>query len=309
MKQNRRIVILTGGFSEESDVSKVTSSEIAKALKSKNYEIKMIDPIEFKSYSKMIIAIKEFEPFIIFNGLHGAGGEDGRIQSILSLENLPFTGSGYKASAISMDKYVSGILAKYIGIITPERYLIYKDFEYDIDLISERLGFPMVVKPNDSGSSVGVSIIKNKNEANNAIDKASKFSKKILFEKFIEGRELTVSILGNKSLPVVEIKPKDGWYDYTNKYTKGKTIYEAPAKLTSEEKAKIQEDALRVFNLFGCKAYARVDFRYDGKNFYFLEVNTLPGMTPLSLTPMAAKEEGYNFKELLEEIIKLSLKN
>ncbi|MCK4694854.1 MAG: D-alanine--D-alanine ligase [Candidatus Cloacimonetes bacterium] len=309
MKQNRRIVILTGGFSEESDVSKVTSSEIAKALKSKNYEIKMIDPIEFKSYSKMIIAIKEFEPFIIFNGLHGAGGEDGRIQSILSLENLPFTGSGYKASAISMDKYVSGILAKYIGIIVPDRYLIYKDFEYDINSISEKIGFPMVVKPNDSGSSVGVSIIKNINEADNAIDKASKFSKKILFEKFIEGRELTVTILGNKALPVVEIKPKDGWYDYTNKYTKGKTIYEAPAKLTSKEKAEIQKDALRIFHLFSCKAYARVDFRYDGKNFYFLEVNTLPGMTPLSLTPMAAKEEGYSFEELLEEIIKLSLKN
>lgn len=306
MGKNRRIIILAGGFSEEAEVSKTTSNEVASALESRNYEIKIIDPSSFKNYSEMIKAIREFNPFIVFNGLHGAEGEDGRMQSLLSLEEIPFTGSAYRASAISMDKYISGVLVKYIGISIPSRYLLYKDFDIDSDMIIEKIGFPMVVKPNDSGSSVGVSIITKTDELEKAISTAFKFSDKVLLEQFIEGRELTVTILGKEALPVVEIKPKDGWYDYTNKYTTGHTVYEVPANLTEQESAEIQRQAREIFELFGCKAYARVDFRYEGKVFYFLEVNTLPGMTALSLTPMAAKEAGLNFEELLEKIIEFS---
>ena len=128
-----------------------------------------------------------------------------------------------------------------------------------------------------------------------------------LIEKFIDGRELTVTVLDGKALPVVEIKPQNGWYDFTNKYTKGKTIYETPAKLSEKVIQEIQHAAENIFRALDCSVYSRVDFRYDGKDLYFLEVNTLPGMTPLSLTPMAAKAAGYSFGQLLEEIIRISL--
>ncbi len=306
MEKNRRIIILAGGLSEESEVSKTSSNEVAAALKSRDYKIKIIDPSSFMNYSGMLKAIHEFNPFIVFNGLHGAAGEDGRIQSLLSLEKISFTGSAYRASAISMDKYISGVLVKYLGISIPMRYLLYKDFDMDPGMFIKKIGFPLVVKPNDSGSSVGISIITKAEELEQAITKAFIFSNRVLLEQFIKGRELTVTILGKKALPVVEIKPKNGWYDYTNKYTKGHTVYEVPAELTEKKSLEIQRQALEIFKLFGCRAYARVDFRYNGKKFYFLEVNTLPGMTSLSLTPMAAKEAGINFEELLEKIIEFS---
>jgi len=303
MNQKKNIAILSGGFSEEKEVSKETSSEIAKALNNAGFNTYKVDPANFDSFGKMMQYLKETKPMIVFNGLHGAEGEDGRIQSLLSLNQIIFTGSHYKACAIAMDKYISSHLAYSIGVKTPKHILIKKNDDVDYDNLINEIGFPMSIKPNDSGSSVGISIINRENEIEGAIEKAFKFSNKILCEKYIKGRELTVTILNDAALPVVEIKPKDGWYDYHNKYTKGNTIYEVPAKLSKEETSRIQEYALKIFFLFDCKSYARVDFRYDGEDFYFLELNTLPGMTPLSLTPMAAKEAGYDFTALLMEII------
>lgn len=307
MNNLNKIIILSGGFSEEADVSRITAMEIEKTLKENGKDIILIDPVEFDSYSEMIIKINELKPDIVFNGLHGAEGEDGRIQSLLALENIPFTGSAQRASAISMDKYISGILAGYIKIKLPKRRLIYKGYEYDFKSIINFVGFPIVIKPNDSGSSVGISIINKESELEESLKYAFKYSEKAIIEQFIDGRELTVTILGKEALPVVEIVPNDGWYDYKSKYTKGKTIYEVPAKLNNDEVRIIQKQAMDIFTLFGCEVYGRVDFRYDGKDFYFLEVNTLPGMTELSLTPMAAKEAGISFKELLYKIIELSL--
>ena len=301
------IIILSGGFSEEAEVSRTSSFEIEKAFKSEIEHILIIDPVEFDSYSEMINKIKKIKPDIVFNCLHGGEGENGMIQSLLTLESIPFTGSGQLASAISMDKYISGILAQYIGVKLPKRWLISNDRKYDFESIIPQIGFPIVIKPNDSGSSVGISIINVENELEKAVEHAFKYSAKVLIEQFIGGRELTVTILGNKALPIVEIIPKDGWYNYKNKYSKGKTIYEVPAKLTNEEVMIIQKQALNVFSLFGCEVYGRVDFRYDGKDFYFLEVNTLPGLTELSLTPMAAKEAGFGFIKLLYIIIENSL--
>ncbi|MCD4795626.1 MAG: D-alanine--D-alanine ligase [Candidatus Cloacimonetes bacterium] len=306
MKKNEKVIILSGGFSEESEISKITSLAIAKALSNRQYNVQLLDPADFSSYSDLVNAIKKIDPLIVFNGLHGAEGEDGRIQSLLSLEKILFTGSDYRASAISMDKYISGLLASSLGIPVPKRIIIKNITE--INSIINSIKFPVVIKPNDSGSSVGISIIKKINDVEKAIEKAFNYSDKVLMEEFVAGRELTVTILGGKPLPVVEIKPNDGWYDYTNKYTKGNTSYEVPAKITEEETKEIQEKALQIYKLFGCKVYARVDFRFEESKFHFLEVNTLPGMTLLSLTPMAAKEEGYDFEELLEKIIKLSLK-
>ncbi|MCF7858030.1 MAG: D-alanine--D-alanine ligase [Candidatus Cloacimonetes bacterium] len=304
----QNIVILSGGFSEEAEVSKVTSKEIASALNEKGKKITIIDPADFDSYIIMLDQIKKIKPDLVFIGLHGAEGENGSIQSLLKLEKIPFTGSGERSSAIAMDKYISGILAQYLGIKLPKRRLLYKNYEYDFESFFENLSLPLVVKPNDSGSSVGISIIKEKNELSSALDKAFIYSKQVLLEEFIDGRELTVTILGNKALPVVEIIPHNGWYDYDNKYTKGNTIYEVPAKLSDELTELIQKQACDVFELFGCEVYARVDFRLEGEVLYFLEVNTLPGMTKLSLTPMAAEEAGFSFKELIYKIIELSIK-
>ncbi len=307
MGNYKNIVILSGGFSEEAKISQASSREIEKTLLGCDKNITIIDPVEYKSYSEMIFTIKKLNPDLVFNGLHGAEGENGMIQSLLTLENIPYTGSAQRASAIAMDKYISGILAEYTNAKIPKRRLIYKNYEYDFYFIVQHIGFPMVVKPNDSGSSVGISIINDKKDLEAATKLAFRYSEKIIIEQFITGRELTVTILGSEVLPVVEIIPKDGWYDYTNKYSKGNTFYDVPAKLTYDEERNIKRQALEIFNLFGCEVYGRVDFRYDGNDFYFLEVNTLPGMTPLSLTPMAAKEAGLDFKELLLTIIELSL--
>ncbi|MBT3169209.1 MAG: D-alanine--D-alanine ligase [Candidatus Cloacimonetes bacterium] len=300
----KTIVILSGGNSDESEISRVTSIEIQKALNN-NYQTILVNPVDFSSISKMVNKIKEIMPFIVFNGLHGAEGENGSIQAALSLENIYFTGSGSKSSAIAMDKFLSGKLVKSIGIPVPKQVFL-TNLNLDWSKL-EDLNFPIVVKPNDSGSSVGISIVKEREKLAEAIEDAFKFSKNVICENYISGRELTVTILGDEALPVVEIIPKNGWYDFVNKYTKGTTIYEVPAKLSTQEMSEIQQKALQIFKLFKCSVYARIDFRFDGTSFYFLEVNTLPGMTPLSLTPMAVKKSGLNFNELLEKIIRLSM--
>ncbi|MDN5354956.1 MAG: D-alanine-D-alanine ligase [Candidatus Cloacimonadota bacterium] len=302
MRKNNKIVILAGGNSTEREVSLESSAQIAKNLS--HYETFMLDPGVFVDYCHLIKEIKRIDPLIVFNGLHGAEGEDGRLQALFELENIPFTGSGFRASCIAMDKIVSHKLAAQIGLKIPNYVILGKNDKQDLGKIS----LPMVVKPNNSGSSVGITIVQSEIELEKAIQNAFQYSEKIICEKYIAGRELTVTVLDDTALPVVEIKPKNGWYDFNNKYTHGNTIYQVPAKLNTAESARIQEQALAIYELMECRSYARVDFRYDGKEFYFLEVNTLPGMTELSLTPMAAAEAGYNFEELLEKIIATSLK-
>lgn len=304
----KKILILSGGLSEEADVSRITASEIQQALQAQSYQTQLIDPADFPSYCEMVTAIKKQAPDIVFNGLHGTDGEDGKIQALLQLENIPFTGSDYNSSALAMDKEISGMIAQQIGIPLPRRLIFQDSSEFTPQQIEDVLGLPLVIKPNNSGSSCGITVISDEMQMIPAFSLAKVYSQKVIFEEFITGRELTVTILGSKALPVVEIKPKTGWYDYANKYTKGNTIYESPAKLSDHETEIIQEFAKRIFFQLGCSVYGRVDFRYDGDFFYFLEVNTLPGMTPLSLTPMAAAAAGIDFQELLTRIIGLSEK-
>lgn len=301
----KKIIILMGGFSEEREVSLVTGEQIAKELEN-IYQIKKIDPKEYSSYHLMMEEIIEFDPMLVFIALHGAEGEDGRIQAYLSLHNIKFTGSGYRASALAMDKIISSKIAKSVDVPVANKIIYEKSHTIDKEIACQ-LGFPLVIKPNDSGSSFGISIIHHENDIENAIEIAFKYSDKIICEQFIPGRELTVTIIDNVAYPVVEVKPKSGWYDYQNKYTKGNTIYEVPAKLSVTEEKVIKEYALKIYKAFGCEIYSRVDFRYNGEEFYFLEVNTLPGMTALSLTPMAAKEAGISFGDLLKKIIDLSI--
>lgn len=301
-----KIVLLCGGFSDEKEISQKTSSAIASALIDNGYNVELVDPVDFITYSELISYIKSKKPVIVFNGLHGAEGEDGRIQAMLSLENLKFTGSKHTASAIAMNKYISTLIANSLDIPCPRQVLINHPEELTNDKI-DFLKYPFIVKPNSNGSSVGVHIVNEEAQVHEALANAFMFDTQVLCQEFIPGRELTVSILGQQVLPVVEINPLDGFYDYQNKYTKGKTEYLCPSNFTEAEQIVAQKFAKDIFFACNCSVYGRVDFRFDGKKFYFLEINTLPGMTELSLTPMAARNAKISFNELIKKIIELSM--
>jgi len=304
-----KIVVLKGGTSPEREVSLVSGAEIASALRNMGYIVQEIDPADYPKLSDLLTAVQNEQPLLVFNGLHGGSGENGELQAALSLAGIKFTGSGFKASCFSMDKYISKLIALAEGIPVPKYILMredlledYQDVE-DYSGFSNQLGLPIIVKPNDAGSSVGISRVECLEDLKPAVQKALQYSHSVLLEEYIPGRELTVTIIDSEAYPVVEIKPLEGWYDYTNKYTHGKTKYEAPAQIDDTVAKLLQLYALRLWKAFGLSGYARIDFRYDGLKPYFLEVNTLPGMTSLSLTPMAAKAAGMSFQELLQKII------
>lgn len=309
-----KIVVLKGGTSPEREVSLVSGAEIASALRNMDYSVIEIDPADYPKLSDLLTAVQNEQPLLVFNGLHGGSGENGELQAALSLAGIKFTGSGFKASCFSMDKYISKLIALAEGIPVPQYILMredlledYQDVE-DYSGFSNQLGLPIIVKPNDAGSSVGISRVECLEDLKPAVQKALQYSHSVLLEEYIPGRELTVTIIDSEAYPVVEIKPLEGWYDYTNKYTHGKTKYEAPAQIDDTVAKLLQLYALRLWKAFGLSGYARIDFRYDGLKPYFLEVNTLPGMTSLSLTPMAAKAAGMSFQELLQKIIYIAAK-
>jgi D-alanine-D-alanine ligase len=337
-----KILVLMGGISAERDVSLVSGEAIVQALISAGHQVMALDTaqaqkllpdkgkflpegikeeppdvtdLERKGKQLALEAIHSFdfsEVDVVFLALHGGQGEDGTIQALLDLTGKPYTGSGLLSSALAMDKAMSKKIFEREGILTPQWFLLEELELSDIPLISERIetsfGFPCVIKPNDQGSTVGLTIVEKSEDIQNAIECAKKYSHLILVEKFIPGRELTVGILGDVALPVVEIIPEHGIYDYECKYTHGKSDYVCPAKISPERTKEIQSIGLRAFKALRCEDYARVDFRYgDDDRFYCLEVNTLPGMTATSLVPKAAKAMGVEFPELVETIIQLAV--
>jgi D-alanine-D-alanine ligase len=303
--KKEKIIVLCGGFSPEREISLKTGEGVFNTLhQDEKYAPIMMDPADFSSYEQMILKIKEISPTIVFNALHGEEGENGKLQAMFDLEKISYTGSGHLASAISMNKFIANKLVESLKIPVPKSILINKK-NFDIQNVKIE-SYPIVIKPNDKGSSVGISIVEKHEQLKEAFDFAFEVSDNVLIEEYIPGRELTVTVLGQKTLPVVEIIPKQGWYDFKNKYTKGNSEYQVPAKLTTKEKNTISKYALTIYNIIGCQVYSRIDFRYNGESFYFLEVNTLPGMTPLSLTPKAANAAGINFSKLLDFIIQES---
>jgi len=225
----------------------------------------------------------------------------------------PYTGSGVLASALAMNKAMSKKIFEREGILTPDWFLVEASDLCNLSPIADRverkLGFPCVVKPNDQGSTVGLTIVNEKGELKKAFDFAKKFSTQSLVEKYISGRELTVGILGDQALPVVEIVPEHGVYDYECKYTSGKSKYIAPAEIPEDRAKEIQVIGLKAYKALGCEGYARADFRFgEDDRFYCLEVNTLPGMTAHSLVPKAAKAIGIDFPKLVDKIARLALK-
>ncbi len=334
MKKNKlNIALLVGGASPERKVSQSSCKAIYKTLLELNYNVKLIDPayginqpnniedffaeqnyaeIKNKNYVEAINSKLFDDVDIVFIGLHGKWGEDGAIQSLLELRGIKYTGSKILASSISMDKAMSKILFQHYDVLTP-KWLIAEKNKFKIDSIKKNIdknfGYPCVIKPNDQGSTVGLTICNDSASVEEAINLSLEFSNKALIEEYIPGRELTVAILENKALPVLEIKPKHNLYDYECKYTSGMSEYIVPANIPKNIFEKIQSQSLLAFNSLGCETYSRVDFRLTENNeAYCLEVNTLPGMTATSLVPKMAKAVGISFEELIDKIVQLSLK-
>ncbi|MCU0342314.1 MAG: D-alanine--D-alanine ligase [Ignavibacterium sp.] len=333
MDKKLKVLLLLGGTSPEREVSKSTGKSVYDALINLGYEVVVIDPayginqpFEVEDYFKetdyteilnenyldAVNLISSDQIDVAFLALHGKYGEDGTIQSLLELKGIKYTGSKVLSSAIAMDKIMSKILFEEYQVPTPE-YFHFKIGEYtteEIDTkIKNQFGYPAVVKPNDQGSTVGLTICKSSDQLEEAIHNAFEYSDRILVEDYIPGRELTVAVIDDQALPVLEIRPKHGIYDYECKYTSGMSEYIVPAEIPYEVAKELQEIAVRSCKSLRCEVYARVDFRLSPENkVYSLEVNTLPGMTSLSLVPKMAKAVGISFEQLVDKIINLSLK-
>lgn len=294
----KKIALLSGGDSEERDISIKSGLAVYQALKNLNYEVSLIDPIN----TDLCTLVNYDAAFIC---LHGKNGEDGKIQSLLELLKVPFTGSASTASMLAMNKFYSKLVWNDHALITP-KFLILNKTNLDYKKIITHLSDPFIVKPSSSGSSFGINLVKNKDDLILAFTDASKYDPTVIAEEFIEGREFTVSILGNKSLGVLEIAPKNEFYDYNAKYVSNETIFSKPTDLNPEVLEKMENIALSAFTSIGCSGWGRVDFMMDKKfNLYLIEVNTVPGMTDHSLFPLAARNAGLNFEQTVQHIVDL----
>ena len=293
-----RVGVLMGGPSEEREVSIATGKAVIKACAENGY---IATEFGFtNNYKKHLKKLKTQN--IIFNALHGGIGENGKIQAWLDKNNIKYTGSGAAASSLCMDKAASKEIAKRNGIETPDWQLIQKATQ------KVKISLPFVVKPNDQGSTVGLSIVKNDQSIQSAIDLAFQHGNKVIIEKFISGRELTMPIINEDAYPIVEINPKNNYYDYECKYTPGMSEYSCPADLEQNLVEKIESNTIKLFQKFDCSVYARADYILDKSGVpYFLEMNTLPGMTSTSLVPKSAYARGQSFQKLIRNIIELSL--
>ena len=330
---SKNIVLLTGGTSPERAVSKNSSKSILLALRSLGHKVRVIDPgygidqpkneedyfnendytdLSNDNYVKVFNSDFFKNVDLVFIGLHGRWGEDGTVQSLCELKGLRYTGSGVLTSALAMDKYMTKIMFQHFNVITPKWFIVKKSdavIEKAKEKINKFFGYPCVIKPNDQGSTVGLTICRGEVELELAINSALEYSEVALIEEYIAGREMTVAVLDQQPLAVLEIKPKHGIYDYECKYTSGMSEYIVPADIPSETSEYLKRQALLAYNSVGCKNYARVDFRLTNSNKSFcLEVNTLPGMTNLSLVPKMAQAAGISFEELINKIVNYSLK-
>ncbi len=342
-----KIAVLAGGYSPERDVSLTSGSLIANALIDKGNEVCLADvymglELSGKSPEQMFVTDKypkhEVEKCIpdlaalktkrgggnsligegiieickaadvVFLALHGAMGENGQLQATLDSFGIRYTGSGYDGSLLAMDKDLSKKIFRDAGVNTPD-WIYMPAQECSLELVKEKIGFPCVIKPTSCGSSVGVSIVETEAEFESAIALAQRYEGNIIIEKKITGRELTVGILDGEILPMIEIIPLCGFYDYENKYQSGKTLEVCPADISSELQSVLAEQTKLGFSALRLSGYARFDFMIggDGKP-YCLEANTLPGMTPTSLLPQMAQQIGLDFGELCVKICKTALK-
>lgn len=295
-----RIGVLMGGCSSERQVSLLTGEEIIKNLNKDKYHV---IPIIINSKEEVFEKIKNVD--FVFIALHGEFGEDGCIQSILETLNLPYSGSNPLTSALCMNKQQSKRILKCEGINVAKGICLKKS-DFLNDSTSSKLRYPLIVKPNNGGSSIGVSLINDKNELNAALEAAFLYCEEVLIEEFLDGKEYTVPILNGAALPTLEISFNSSFFNYEAKYASQDTIEEV-ASLPKELKEDIEAIAEKSYELLDCKAYARVDIIVSNGKPYVLELNTLPGMTSASLFPKSAKAAHIGFSELLDKIIEYSL--
>lgn len=294
----KKIALLSGGDSEERDISIKSGLAVYQALKNLNYEVSLIDPINTD-----LCSLVNYDAAFIC--LHGKNGEDGKIQSLLELLKVPFTGSASTASMLAMNKFYSKLVWNDHALKTP-KFLILNKTNLDYKKIITHLSDPFIVKPSSSGSSFGINLVKNKDDLISAFTDAYKYDLTVIAEEFIQGREFTVSILGDKSLGVLEITPKNEFYDYNAKYVSNETVFSKPTDLNPAVLEKMENIGLSAFTSIGCSGWGRVDFMMDKKfNLYLIEVNTVPGMTDHSLFPLAARNAGLNFEQTVQHIIDL----
>ena len=329
-----KITVLAGGFSPERDVSFLSGSLIANSLCRSGHEVALLDVFlpyhgakdesAFTRDGNFMYTIPKNPPDldalrkkvpgsaligdgvldicrmsdVVFLALHGGMGEDGRIQAILSSMGIPYTGSDFSACLTAMDKSLSKLLFRAAGVATAD-FTVIRSGEKPYGV-----SYPCVVKPCSCGSSVGVSIVENEEEMQKALSFAEKYEGKILIEDKIEGREFSVGVLNGKALPAIEIRPKEGFYDYERKYQSGLTEEICPAPLNTEEASRLAASALKAHRALGLGSYSRIDFIQDRRTgkFVCLEANTLPGMTPMSLLPQEAAAAGIDYDTLCEMI-------
>lgn len=308
-----KIAVLYGGISGEREVSLSSGKGIMNALKSNGHDVIGIDfnPSE-------IDKILQLNVDLVFIGLHGKFGEDGRIQGLLDMLEIPYVGSDVLASALAMDKdKAKQIFQSYNIPVAKSRAFKITDIT-DRDKIEEKIQtlftLPFVIKPNREGSTLGLTIVEDYNQIKNAIVSALGSDDVILVEDFVEGREITVPVMGSigteEALPIIEIIPKNKYYDYESKYSVGGSEHIIPARIDDETTKLIQDYAVKAHQSLGCKTYSRVDFMLDQNNIpIILEVNTLPGMTPTSLFPDAAKSIGLSYNDMIEAFVRLSTEN
>lgn len=324
------ILVLAGGISSERDVSFVTGSMVLKALRENGHQACMVDVFTgdeidaaagIRIVSPDIQEIKQkrgsspdgfFGPGvlekcrradIVFMALHGEDGEDGKIQAAFDLLEIKYTGTGYLGSALAMNKDLAKSFFMKKGVPTPEGITVYKDAP------ACSISYPCVVKPACGGSSVGVSIAHNDEEYEKALKEAFAWEDKLVVETYVKGREFSVGVIDGKALPIIEIAPISGFYDYKNKYQAGSTVETCPADLNEELTKKMQDYAQKAYEALGLSTYARMDFiMNEQEEMYCLEANTLPGMTPTSLLPQEAAAVGMDFNSLCEKLIEVSLR-
>ena len=344
-----KIVVLAGGLSPERNVSLSSGTKVAEALRSRGHRVALVDlffglehwtgtpealydapvpeawrqvaqaapDLEAVRASRRWRSPSQFGPGVLelcagaeaaFLALHGTCGEDGRLQAALDLLGVPYTGSGYLGSAIAMDKDLTKQLAAQAGVRTPAWQVLTYGPE-EVDRLCAQLTLPMVVKPMDSGSSIGVSIAHTEGELRDALKVGLGFGGTVIAEQYIAGRELQAGVLEGAALPSIEIIPKRGFYDYENKYQPGAAEEVCPAQVPEAVERELRETALKVHRLLGLSVYSRADFMLDSQGrVWFLEINTLPGMTPTSLLPQEAAAVGVAYPELCERILLASLK-
>ena len=292
-----KVAVLMGGRSAEREISLLSGNAVLGALRERGVDAHSFDPHE-----RQIADLKRENFQRVFIALHGRYGEDGTVQGALELLGIPYTGSGVMASALAMDKWRTKLMWRAVGIPVPKDVLVHESSDWHG--VAKALGLPIIVKPVHEGSTIGLTKVRTAKELPAAYALAAKHDRMVLAEEFIDGRELTASILGDTALPLIRIEAPQGNYDYQNKYFSDETKYHCPSGIGAAEEQSIREVALHAFQVLGCEGWGRADLILrDDSTFSFLEMNTSPGMTGHSLVPMAARQAGLSFPDLVMRIL------